>query len=328
MVMALAEPTILAAGCVQISLPVLCCVTVTVKLHVAVLFLASVAVYLTVVVPFGNAPPLVKPVVGLVVKLTEGVVQLSVAVGAVHEAIAVVVAVVKFIFVGHAVNTGGTLSVAQLLDWVTVTVKLHVAVLFLASVAVYLMVVVPIGNAPPFVKPTVGLVVKDTDGVVQLSVAVGAVQDAIAVVVAVVKLIFVGQAVNTGGTLSVAQLLDWVTVTVKLHVAVLFLASVVVYLTIVVPIGNAPPLVKPVVGLVVKITEGVVQLSVAVGAIHEAIAVVPADVKFTFIGQAESTGGVASVAHGLVELVTVTDCKTSQIDGHLPPAPKTVTLIK
>jgi hypothetical protein len=46
---------------------------------------------------------------------------------------------------------------------------------------------VPIGNAPPFVKPTVGLVEKETVGVVQLSVAVGAVQEATAVVPVVVK---------------------------------------------------------------------------------------------------------------------------------------------
>ena len=117
-----------------------------------------------------------------------------------------------------------------------------------------------------------------------------------------------------------------VTVMVKRQVAVLFLASVAVYLTVVVPIGNAPPFVKPVVALVVKITEGVEQLSVAVGAVQDAIAVVVAVVKFMLAGQAESTGGVTSVVQGLAELVTVTGCKTSQMDGHIPPAPKTVTL--
>ena len=80
-------------------------------------------------------------------------------------------------------------------------------------------------------------------------------------------------------------------------------------------------------GLEVKDTEGVEQLSVAVGAVHDAIAVVVAVVKFILAGQAESTGGVASVIQGFVELVTVTGCKTSQIDGQIPPAPKTVTLI-
>ena len=85
----------------------------------------------------------------------------------------------------------------------TVTVKLHVAVLFLASVAVYLTVVVPIGNAPPFVKPAVGLVVKETIGILALSVAVGAVHEATAVVPVVVKLILVWQAVKTGGVTSI-----------------------------------------------------------------------------------------------------------------------------
>ena len=270
-------------------------VTVTVKLHVAVLFLASVAVYLTVVVPIGNAPPFVKPTVGLVAKVMEGVVQLSVAVGAVQDAIAVVPVVVKLIFEGQAVKTGGIISVAHGSINVTVTVKLHVAVLFLASVAVYLTVVVPIGNAPPFVKPTVGLVAKVMEGVVQLSVAVGAVQDAIAVVPVVVKLIFEGQAVKTGGIISVAHGSINVTVTVKLHVAVLFLASVAVYLTVVVPIGNAPPFVKPAVGLVVKETIGILALSVAVGAVHEATAVVPVVVKLILVWQAVKTGGVTSI---------------------------------
>jgi hypothetical protein len=107
---------------------------------------------------------------------------------------------------------------------VTVTVKLHVLLLFLASTALYVTVVVPIGNAPPFVKPVVGLVAKDTEGVLQLSVAVGAVQVATAVVPVVVKLRLAGQAVKTGGVASVAHRL--VIITVKLHVALLFLASI------------------------------------------------------------------------------------------------------
>ena len=60
--------------------------------------------------------------------------------------------------------------------------------------------VVAIGKAKPGLKllVMVGLVV-------QLSVAVGAVQVATAVVVAVVKLIFAGQLAKTGGAISVAQ---------------------------------------------------------------------------------------------------------------------------
>ena len=153
--------------------------------------------------PIGNAPPFVKPTVGLVVNVTEGGVQLSVAVGAVQLAVAVVPVVVKLILAEQAVKTGGIISVAQGSINVTMTLKLHVAVLFLASVAVYLTVVVPIGNAPPFVKPAVGLVVKETMGILALSVAVGAVHDAIAVVPVVVKLILAGHAVRTGGVLSI-----------------------------------------------------------------------------------------------------------------------------
>ena len=89
-------------------------------------------------------------------------------------------------------------------------------------------VVVPIGKAPPFVKLVVGLVANVTAGVEQLSVAVGAVQDATAVVPVVVKLRFEGQAVKTGGVISVVQGFVCVITILKLQVAVLFLASVAV----------------------------------------------------------------------------------------------------
>ena len=79
---------------------------------------------------------MVSPTVGLVTKETIGIEQLSVAVGAVHDAIAVVPVVVKLIFVGHVVKIGGVISVAQGFVCVTTMLKLHVAVLFLASVAV------------------------------------------------------------------------------------------------------------------------------------------------------------------------------------------------
>ena len=53
------------------------------------------------------------PVIGLVAKETIGIEQLSVAVGAVHVATAVVPDVVRLIFVGHAVKTGLIISVAH-----------------------------------------------------------------------------------------------------------------------------------------------------------------------------------------------------------------------
>ena len=159
--------------------------------------------------------------------VTEGGVQLSVAVGAVQLTNAVVPVVAKGVLAGHTVKTGGVISVKQGSIYVTLTLKLHVAVLFLASVAVYLTVVVPIGNAPPFVKPTVGLVANVTEGVVQLSVAVGAVQDAIAVVPVVAKLIFEGHAVKTGGIISVAHGSIYITITVKLHIVLFFTSEAV-----------------------------------------------------------------------------------------------------
>jgi hypothetical protein len=190
------------------------------------LFATSIAIYDTVVVPTGNAPPFVKPAVGLVVNDTEGVLHASVAVGAVQDATAVVVAVVKFLFVGQAVNVGGVTSFVQ--GFVTFTLKLHIDILFAASIAMYVTIVVPVGNTPPFVKPVVGIVVKDTEGTVQLSVAVGAVQFATAVVPVVVKFIFAGQAVMTGGVISFVQGFVLVTTTLKRHVAVFALASVAV----------------------------------------------------------------------------------------------------
>ena len=81
--------------------------------------------------PIGKQKPLFR------VLVTEGVaVQLSVAVGAVQVAMAQVVVVVKLIFCGQADKTGGMASVAQLFAADTTTLKLHVAVLLRASVAV------------------------------------------------------------------------------------------------------------------------------------------------------------------------------------------------
>ena len=80
--------------------------------------------------PIGKQKPLAKLLV------TEGdAVQLSVAIGAVQAATAQVVVVVKLMLAGQADKTGACVSVEQgLLD--TVTEKLQVAELLLASVAV------------------------------------------------------------------------------------------------------------------------------------------------------------------------------------------------
>jgi hypothetical protein len=65
---------------------------------------------------------------------TEGVLQLSVAVGAVHVATETVSVIVLEIFAGQLVKTGFIVSVEH--GFVTVTVKEQVALLFLSSVAV------------------------------------------------------------------------------------------------------------------------------------------------------------------------------------------------
>ena len=112
--------------------------TVTVNTQVAALPFASVALYVIVVVPTGKHEPIPKPGMGAEVTDTEGVPQLSVAVGAVHEALAQVPVVVKFMLVGQFVNVGAVASVAQgsTAVFVTVTVNVQVAVLPFASVAV------------------------------------------------------------------------------------------------------------------------------------------------------------------------------------------------
>jgi hypothetical protein len=80
--------------------------------------------------------PTGKQIPEVCVLTTEGMPQLSVAVGAVHCALAQVSAVDKTIFAGQLANTGFTVSVAQILVLVTRTVKEQVAVLFLLSVPV------------------------------------------------------------------------------------------------------------------------------------------------------------------------------------------------
>ena len=88
---------------------------------------------MTVVDPIGKLCPLKK------LLFTEGVeVQLSVAVGAVQFAIALVPVVVKLMFWGHAESIGLVISVSQglIVIFVITISKLHVELLFLASVAV------------------------------------------------------------------------------------------------------------------------------------------------------------------------------------------------
>ena len=135
----------------------------------------------------------------------------------------------------------------------------------------------------------------------QLSEAVGFAQFGVAQVPVVVKLMLVGQLAIVGGVASFAHgsTAVFVTVTVKIQVATLPFASVALYVTVVVPTGKHEPIPKPAVGAEVTDTEGVEQLSAAVGAVHEALAQLPVVVKLMFDVQLANVGGVASVSQGL-----------------------------
>lgn len=147
MVAVLLAGQVIAGNCVSL--------TVTVKLHVAVLPDASVAVAVTVVVPFGKFVP----DGGLVTTLTPG--QLSDAVTLKVTTLEHCPGVVVVTIFAGQVTRGGCVSLI-------VTVNEQLAVLPLASVTVQLTVVVPFGN----VEPDAGLHTVPAPG--QLSLTVGA----------------------------------------------------------------------------------------------------------------------------------------------------------
>ena len=105
-------------------------VTVTVKLHAERLPTLSEARYVTVVEPNGKVLP------GYCEALMVTGAQASVAVGAVHVAAAELPEVVTEMFAGQPLIVGGVTSPAQGFVEATVTVKTHVEVLFLPSIAV------------------------------------------------------------------------------------------------------------------------------------------------------------------------------------------------
>jgi hypothetical protein len=153
-------------------------------------------------VPAENGAPELK------LPVTFGVEQLSVAVGAVQTAptvVTVVLGIARLMLLGQAVNTGAVWSFAQSLNGWTVMLNVQVAVLLAASLAVYVMGVVPTEKLAP--ELTLFAIV----GVEQLSVAVGAVQVAVVVVAVAfgrVRVILVGQFAKMGATRSVAQALN------------------------------------------------------------------------------------------------------------------------
>jgi hypothetical protein len=113
--------------------------TVTVKLHEALLPAASLVLQVTVEVPLGK----VEPLAGAQVTLT-GPSHKSLAVGAVKltTALHTPKSVPCVILAGQGVRVGAWLSL-------TVTVKLQAAVWLLVSVAVQLTVVVPLAKSLP-----------------------------------------------------------------------------------------------------------------------------------------------------------------------------------
>ena len=121
-------------------------VTVTVKLQEEELPAASVATNVLVVVPTGNVEPLDKPLSNATLAVQLSTVTLKLAI-----APQIPKSVFTLIRLGQ-VMTGFSL-------YVTVTVKLHVAVLFAASITTKVLIVVPTGNIEPLGKPRVWVIV-------------------------------------------------------------------------------------------------------------------------------------------------------------------------
>lgn len=140
-----------------------------------------------VLIPIGKADPLGNPAVCV----TTTPEQLSVALGDVQLTIELHNPGVTFVmmFAGHDVKTGFSKSL-------TVTLKAQTEMFPYASVAVYEMLVVPIGNNEPLGNPNVCKTVTPA----QLSVADGETQFTIAPQTPGLLLVvmFIGQDVNVG----------------------------------------------------------------------------------------------------------------------------------
>jgi hypothetical protein len=195
---------------------------------------------------------------------TEGVEQLSAAVGAAHvtftQSLAAFVILAE-ILAGQLI-IGNVLSLLQgfTTTRLTVMVKLQAALLPVESVAVCVTVVTPI------LKQSLDLAVQDTEGVEQLSVAVGSAHvtfTQVSAALVMVAVILAGQLI-VGNILSSLQGLTTtrLTVIVKLQDALFPAASVAVWVTVVTPI------LKQSLDLAEQDTEGVEQLSVPVGSAH------------------------------------------------------------
>ena len=247
--------------------------TVTVNVQVELLPAASVNVYVT-----GVEPKLkLAPDVCVLVEVIDPP-QLSIAVGAVHVAIAKHEASAESVMLdGHPLTTGAVLSI-------TVTVNVQVELLPAASVNVYVTGVEPKEKVAPDVCVLVGVTEP-----LQLSVAVGAVHvatcehvEALALLLYTVMLD--GHPLTTGAVLSF-------TVTVNVQVELLPAASVNVYVTGVEPKLKVAPDVCVLVGVIEP-----PQLSIAVGAVHVAIAEHEASAESVILdGHPLTTGAVLSI---------------------------------
>ena len=237
---------------------------------------ASVAVHVTTVFPIGKIPP----VGALLVNVTP--VQLSAAVGAVNTTVAVHPAPAVAVIATGVVNVGAVTSI-------TVTIWVLVELFPLASVAVHVTVVFPIGKIPPVGALLVNVMLF---GAVQLSATAGAVKTIVAVQVAPALAVTVAGAVITGAIASV-------TVTVCVLVELFPLASVAVQVTVVTPTGN-----KPLAGALLVNVTGLVQLSVAVGAVNTTTALQLAPAVAVIATGVLITGAVVSVTVNVVAAET------------------------
>jgi hypothetical protein len=238
-------------------------VTVTVKLHAAVLPAASRAAQVTVVSPMANAEPLA----GVQLTLAPGQLSLALAANS-TTAEHWPASVVAVMFAGQ-VTVGFSASR-------TVTVKLHVAALPAASRAVQVTGVSPMAN----VEPLAGTQLTLAPGQLSLALAANS-TTAEHWPASVVAVMFAGQA-TVGLSASV-------TVTVKLHSAALPAASVAVQRTVVVPTGNAVLLG----GTQAKAVTP--QLSVAFGVNSTTAAQVPDSLPITTSAGHVSVGASASM---------------------------------
>ena len=201
------------------------------------------------------------------VKVT-GLVQLSVALGAVKITTALQ------LFAAEAVIATGTLNVGAVVS-VTVTNCVLVTVFPAASVAVQVTTVFPIG------KVAGALLLNVTP--LQLSEAVGAVNTTVAVHPDPAVAVIATGVVNVGAVTSI-------TVIVCVAVPVFPLASVAVHVTVVFPTGNVAG------ALFVKVTLfGAVQLSDTAGAVNTTVAVQFDPAFAVIVAGAEITGAIASV---------------------------------